>query len=156
MNITLSDDASVIHDVMIAAFSEYKHEESPSSALDETIETVKVDLQKELAFVGNLDGQAVGMVRFTVNENALYFFRLSVIPAFQGKGYAKALIFALEQFATDHGLQEIQCKVRMSVERNIALYKSVGFTIVQKEEITKADGYTIGVVTMAKKLHSRV
>lgn len=92
MNIVLAQakDASVIHNVMLQAFKEYKHAIPPSSALSETTESIEQAMEKgEHAFIGYIDRQPVAMVRFTLSAQRIYFIRLSVILEKQGKGLAK-------------------------------------------------------------------
>jgi len=93
-------DAPIIHDVMLQAFKEYEHATPPSSALNETVESIKKDMERgEYAFIAYLDEQPVAMVRFTYSDHSVYFFRLSVIPSKQGQGLAKALLKELEHHA---------------------------------------------------------
>jgi len=49
-------DAPIIHDVMLQAFKEYEHATPPSSALNETVESIKKDMERgEYAFIAYLD-----------------------------------------------------------------------------------------------------
>jgi ribosomal protein S18 acetylase RimI-like enzyme len=146
------EDAATVHDLMLQAFSVYRDSVPPSSALDETIESIMQSLKhgKE-AVILYVENKPVAMARFTLEETSLYFYRLSVIPAFQGKGMAKQLIQWLETYAKECGKESLLCKVRMSVFRNIALYESIGFYIEQKE-IVHRDGVDIPVVNMKKEI----
>lgn len=83
MEIKLADvsDAATIHELMIKAFMEYQDEVPPSSALDETVGSISTALKdNEKALIAYIDENPVGMVRFELKENGLYFFRVSVIP----------------------------------------------------------------------------
>ncbi|MEO4053066.1 GNAT family N-acetyltransferase [Solibacillus sp. CAU 1738] len=154
MEIIHSNDALAIRHVMLQAFSEYADDPQPSSALYETEQTITLDLQRGArAFLGKIDGQPVAMVRFTVNESYLYFYRLSVVPNHQGKGLAKKLLATLEDYAQRNNLSEIQCKVRASVPKNIDLYESVGYEIIANEQSTNPLGMTMNVVTMKKTIN---
>ncbi len=157
MNIILAqvEDASVIHNVMLQAFKEYEHATPPSSALSETVESIEQAMKKgEHAFIGYIDEQPVAMVRFTLNAQGIYFFRLSVIPEKQGHGLAKALLQELEQYALANEKTISECKVRMSVPRNIELYRSVGYVVTKEEMSENRNGDSLSVVTMEKKLTS--
>ncbi|MGG0034018.1 GNAT family N-acetyltransferase [Priestia megaterium] len=146
------EDAATVHDLMLQAFSVYRDSVPPSSALDETIESIMQSLKHgKKAVILYVENKPVAMARFTLEETSLYFYRLSVIPAFQGKGMAKQLIQWLETYAKECGKESLLCKVRMSVFRNIALYKSIGFYIEQKE-IVHRDGVDIPVVNMKKEI----
>jgi len=153
MLIKLSKDVSIIHAMMLKAFDEYKNDVAPSSALDETMDTISNELAGgALAYVGYFDGRAIASVRFMVKNDVLYFYRLSVDPKHQGKGFAKEFLRSLESYAQAHDIQEIQCKVRMNVPRNIRLYESVGYKIVHKEIVMKSSGEQIKTATMSKFL----
>lgn len=147
-------DAPIIHDLMIQAFMEYKNEVPPSSALDETIKSIAIALENgQQAFIGYVDEEPVGMVRFQVKEDHVYFFRLSVLPERQGQGIAKKLVTSLEDYAKQKEKPSIRCKVRMTVARNVNLYLSMGYTIYDEEVIYRQNDVRLKVVSMKKQLH---
>ncbi|MBY7142123.1 GNAT family N-acetyltransferase [Virgibacillus sp. NKC19-3] len=150
-------DAWVIHDLMIKAFMEYKDDIPHSSALEETEQSILVALQDgEQSFISYVNNQPVGVVRFQLKEESLYFYRLAVIPEKQGLGIAKKLLQSLEDFAVKKGVTTICCKVRMTVPKNIQLYHSIGYRIFDKEVIQKPNGLHINVVSMMKRLDGEV
>ncbi|WP_332651397.1 GNAT family N-acetyltransferase [Lysinibacillus sp. 54212] len=154
--IKLDSDAEIIYDIMMDAFSEYKTDPMPSSALNETVASISRNLESgELALVGYLDQEPVAMVRFKLADNYLYFSRLSVKQAFQGTGMAKKLLHALEGFSLSKEIYEIQCKVRKSVPRNLMLYESLGYEIYDEDDITNANGDIIKTVSMRKLLKNQ-
>ena len=155
MDITIieSNDAALIHKLMNQAFMEYKNEHPPSSALKETVETIASALEEaEQAMICYLHDEPAGMVRFQVTNDHLYFSRLSVIPEKRGLGIAKAILRALEEYAAEHDLTKIQCKVRMNVPRNLNLYYSLGYTLFKEYAIPKSNGTNISVGEMKKQL----
>ncbi|MDF9759578.1 ribosomal protein S18 acetylase RimI-like enzyme [Peribacillus simplex] len=146
-------DAPIIHDLMIKAFMEYKDEVPPSSALEETVQSVLIALKDgEQGLISYVDNQPVGMVRFQLKEDGLYFYRLSVIPEKQCLGIAKKILRSLEDFAIKKEVTTIFCKVRMTVPKNIKLYSSIGYGIYDEEVVHKPNGINIKVVSMMKKL----
>lgn len=146
-------NASLIHNLMINAFMEYKDEAPPSSALEETVQSISAALEDgEQALISYADDEPVGMVRFRLKENSVYFYRLSVNPEKQGQGIAKAILRSLEDYANQKGKPKIQCKVRMTVPKNIKLYSSIGYSIYDEEVVHKPNGMNIKVVSMMKQL----
>lgn len=144
-------DAPLIHDLMIRAFMEYKDEVPPSSALEETVESIsKALMDKEKGLIAYMDDKPVGMVRFQLKDDGLYFYRLSVIPEKQGQGVAKKLLNVLEAYALEREIPILYCKVRMSIPKNIHLYKSIGYKIYNEEVLHNRNG--LKVVSMMKKL----
>ncbi len=154
MQIQLTKNAESVLSIMLQAFAEYRVQGVPSSALDETVELITEKMQNgELAVIGHVDGEEAAMVRFTFESDYLYFSRLSVIPEYQGKGLAKKLLTSLEQYAVQHRVPEIRCKVRMNVPRNMMLYESIGYSISKEETVTKPTGEKLQVATMSKVLN---
>jgi len=138
---------------MINAFTEYKDEVPPSSALEETVQSISNALKEgEKSLIGFVDNVPVGMVRFQLKEDGVYFYRLSVIPEKQGQGIAKKLLKSLEEYAKKREVPTLLCKVRMTVPKNIYLYSSVGYKIYNEEVVYKSNGINIKVVSMQKKL----
>lgn len=146
-------DAPVIHNLMIQAFSAYKAETPPSSALEETVQSITLALEDgEQALICTMNEEPVGMVRFRLDENGVYFYRLSVLPEKQGRGLAKKLLQSLESYTLEQGRNVIRCKVRATVPKNIYLYRSIGYHIYDEETISKPNGLSLPVVSMMKKL----
>lgn len=146
-----SKDAPVIHQVMVQAFQEYEKATPPSSALSETVDSIEQAMQQsEQAFIGYIEKQPVAMVRFTLSTKGI--FRLSVIPERQGQGLAKTLISWLEQYTLSKGITISQCKVRMSVPRNIELYRSLGYVVTKEEMVKNRNGNSLVIATMEKRL----
>lgn len=132
----------------------YAQADPPSSALSEKVASIaKVIVQgKEQALIGYDEEMPVCMVRYQVMAGELCFFRLSVIPEKQGKGLAKKMLHALERLAMEQEIVAITCKVRAELARNIALYETVGYTIVHEETVNNSNGSAVPIVHMAKRL----
>lgn len=146
-------DAPIIHEVMMKAFSEYKDEVPPSSALEETIGSISTALSdNEMALLAYDDEQPIGMVRFKLLQHELYFFRLSVIPEKRGQGIAKKMLTRLEEYAKANGVPKLLCKVRKTVPKNIQLYHSIGYRVIDEEIVYKPNGVQLKVVSMMKQL----
>src|SRR5699024_6309770 len=109
-------------------------------------------IKDEQVFLYFDEGIPVGSIRFKVEQQTLYFFRLAVIPNYRGKKIARKLIQQLESYAQMNQLSRLICKVRMEVPRNIHLYESNGFKMVAKEMLPKPNGLEIPVATMEKPL----
>ncbi|WP_027409132.1 GNAT family N-acetyltransferase [Anoxybacteroides tepidamans] len=154
IRLAVKEEAPLIHEVMMAAFAEYREMDVPSSALEETVESIQQVLEsgKEQALLYFDGKRPIGMVRFTLDETSLYFFRLSVRPDSRGKGIAKAMLRALEQYAKEHGCYEIRCSVRLSLTKNVRLYESMGYTILEERIVTAVNGSFVKTAEMQKQL----
>ncbi|MEB6333650.1 GNAT family N-acetyltransferase [Staphylococcus pseudoxylosus] len=145
-------DAPIIHKLMIKAFSEYKNDEIPSSALEETERSISVALleEGEKALIAYESDEPVAMARFKIDNYKMNFYRLSVDPLYQGKGIGKHLLKALEIYAKNKGVSEIICKVRVNLKRNVSLYKDKGYFIFDNYTIDKANNKSLHIVSMKK------
>lgn len=153
VKIEKSTNAKAIHKIMIKAYSEYAKDPAPSSALLETVASVKKALNSgQEAIVGTISGQPIAMVRYQIKDNGLHFFRMAVLPTMQGLGIAKQLINELEVIAREAQVHTINCRVRVSILRNLQLYQSKGYTIYDQEIIVDPNGVEIELVSMKKTL----
>ncbi|WP_431029729.1 GNAT family N-acetyltransferase [Lysinibacillus sp. LZ02] len=146
------EDVEVIWSLMQDAFSEYTNDVLPSSALQETLQTIKAAMEKgEQSLILLDDEEPIGMVRYTMHDDYYYFFRLSVKRSHQSKGCAKKLLIALEEEAVRHNISFIQCKVRANVQRNMDLYKNVGYKQCS-EEIMERENIQLTIALFEKPL----
>lgn len=147
--IKAADAIVVIHQ----AFKRYETDPQPSSALNETEQTLQQEMNQGTKLFGIVDhDELIGIVKCVLKEDHIYFSRLSVLPKNQGKGVATRLIQFLEGVALKNNRFVSTCKVRKREEGNIALYSKLGYKIVQEERIINANGDEIPTVTMSKQL----
>jgi len=52
---------------------------------------------------------------------------LAVLPEYQGKGYAKDIMFAIEQKLKNIGCPKINLQIRSNNENVIKFYESIGY-----------------------------
>ncbi|MCR8643086.1 GNAT family N-acetyltransferase [Paenibacillus sp. N1-5-1-14] len=81
----------------------------------------------ELILVAELNGEVVGMIIGTIDNNKGYFYRIAVIKEHQGKGIGMSMVNALKQ---RFELRQVQ-KVMISIDRHneiaIPTYLSAGY-----------------------------
>jgi len=146
-------DADTVYALMIMAFEEYRTAIPPSSALEETEESVLEALRDGSEFAAILfeDDTATAMVRYKFDGEAICFFRLSVLPNRRRRGYARQLVKWIEKQGVAKGMKISRCKVRQSVQNNVVLYQNMGYEIVDQELIVRPAG-TVKALTLEKKL----
>jgi ribosomal protein S18 acetylase RimI-like enzyme len=151
-------DVPVVYKLMLEAFEEYRTLDVPSSALNESLEALQIAVKSnfEKALLCSINGVPLGSCRFTMEEDALYFSRVSVTPSARGKGIAKAMLLWLEKYAYDHFHRKIECRVRVSLQKNIGLYESMGYLISKEEVVTNSNGFLVKTVVMEKTLMNRL
>jgi GNAT superfamily N-acetyltransferase len=149
------DDAVSIHEVTLDAFEEYRDTFAPSSALQETVDSILAPMKegRQKAAICLIDGTVVGAVRFCIDEG-LYFSRLSVRRQYQGNGIAKAMLSWLEDYARTCGHNRLWCRVRKAVSRNVRLYQSLGYTVCKEETVVRTPDVQFQVLTMEKLIQT--
>ena len=148
-------DAMLIHWLTQAAFAEYGTQPGTSTALKETQEGVAALLNEgNRALVALLNGLPVACVRYRIEGDAFYFFRLSVDPDYRRKGLASALVCHLEALATELGLSRLTCSVRMGKADNVALYTGLGFQLIGTRSVCR-DGTDVPTGDFEKPLPVR-
>lgn len=146
-------DVPIIYEIMMKAFEVYRYDDIPSSALNETTVTIETSMRAgEQGLISYENREPVGIVRYRIEKDHLYFYRLSVIPEKQGQGVAKQLLSSLEEIATQHCKKIIKCNVRVKVPKNIALYQSLGYHIYKEEFVPKPHGTKLKIASMIKQL----
>ena len=145
-------DATVIYTLMQEAFEEYRAAVPPSSALDETIDSVREALQGgQGAAILLEDARPTAMVRYEIEGETIRFFRLSVVPSRRRRGYAKQLVKWVEHLGVSRGLNFCRCKVRQTVQNNVTMYENMGYEIVD-QELEVRPGGTVKTLVLEKKL----
>ena len=151
-NINPTEAINVIHQ----AFKRYETDPQPSSALSETEKTIQNELNQGTELFGVYDNdKLIGIVKYVLNNEYIYFSRLSVLPQNQGKGIATSLVNHLEYYAIQNNVFVSKCKVRKSEKYNIALYSKLGYDIVKEEIIVNKYGDEIPTITMSKNLNPK-
>ena len=58
----------------------------------------------------------------------------------------------LEGHARAQGLPSIRCRVRSALTGNLALYRSLGYRVVLREEVSNPNGHPVQTAVMVKDL----
>ncbi|PLS08621.1 GNAT family N-acetyltransferase [Neobacillus cucumis] len=147
-------EVATSHRLMLEAFEEYRNMEVPSSAINESLESMleKYSNGTEKILLCLENDLPLGSLRFLVEGKEIYFMRVSVTPAARGKGLAKSMLTWLEQYAVQSGIAKLKCRVRMSLSKNILLYESLGYKITNEETVINPNGYEVKTVVMEKHL----
>ena len=152
-NIKPTEAINVIHQ----AFKRYETDPQPSSALSETENTIQNELNQGTELFGVYDNdKLIGIVKCALNNEYIYFSRLSVLPQSQGKGIATSLVKYLEYYAVQNNVFTSKCKVRKSEKYNIDLYSKLGYDIVEEDIFVNKNGDEIPIITMSKNLNPKV
>lgn len=133
------DEAARVHAVMRAAFDEYRAQPTPSSALLETVQDVRLAMEHGGALLG-FDGEtavASGRFGWRVRDDgtaALFYERLAVLPSHRGRGIGRAMIAWLEHHARVGGARVVEVTVRSQQPDNRPYYQALGYRITGYSE----------------------
>ncbi|WP_141430612.1 N-acetyltransferase [Bacillus sp. 03113] len=157
IKLAAEEDIPIVHKLMLEAFEEYRFIDVPSSALNESLETLQLSFKNgsENALLCLVKGLPIGSSRFTLKDDSLYFSRVSVSPNARGKGVAKAMLLWLEKYANDHCKNKMECRVRASLTKNISLYESLGYFVSKEEVVKNPNGFLVKTVVMEKTLDAK-
>jgi ribosomal protein S18 acetylase RimI-like enzyme len=148
------DEASTIAALVRAAFAEYRGcLDPPSGALEETAEQVRQNLAVARVVLALERSQAIGCVFYERQNDALYFFRLAVLPAHRRRGVGRALIDYLESQARALDLWRVRLGVRLALVQLRAYYERRGYHFV---EYGTHGGYSQPTYVILEKLLSSV
>jgi GNAT superfamily N-acetyltransferase len=126
----LSQEAPLLAELIIAAFSVYRGRLVPeSSALSETPAGIAEQMAGGTrAAIAELASGPVGCVLFQARqENDVYLGRLAVLPGHQGRGIARRLIDHVETAARGLGARTVTLGVRLALAANQRLFTACGY-----------------------------
>ena len=95
-----------------------------------------------------LDQELTALIEMCPEADHLLIVNVAVSPAYQGRGYGRALLAHAEEFTRSLGLEEVRLYTNGRFTTNIKLYERVGYK-VDREETSPHLGV---VVYMSKHL----
>lgn len=144
------EHAAVVRDLMRAAFSEYDAVLTvPSSSMWESVEDVAGHIAEGGAVLARVGAEAVGSGRYALRDDHVYIGRLSVLPAYRGRGIGAAMMLAMEQRAVAEGRTEARISVRTLLPKNIELYERLGYVVTTRYQHERGNEI---IVDLAKPL----
>lgn len=114
-------------------------EHSETESLDALAKQLAWD--SDLVMVGEQDGEVVGVVVGTIDGTHAYFYRLAVLPHFQGTGIGRQLVEAIEKRFKQRGVNRVLIMVNQDNPEVLPFYHSLGYEVQN-------------YVTLSKKLSS--
>ena len=128
--LTTSDATAAARLIRDAFAAQSRATDPPSGALGETTASVSAKLAAGGGAGAEADGALVGVVLWAEQDGALYIGRVSVLPAWRGRGIAHALLAAGEAEARRRGLERMTLRVRLALDGNQRLFAGFGFAPV--------------------------
>ena len=130
-----SGDAGVILDIQKTAYqSEAElHNDFNIPPLNQTLEEIREDFDRQFFLRAVVDGEIVGSVRAYEEEGTCYIGRLIVRPEHQGRGIGTMLMQEIEESFSQAERFELFTGHRS--ERNLHLYDKLGYEVFKEEPL---------------------
>lgn len=119
---------AVIH----AAFGARPALEPPSTALEDTEETVAEALARGGGLLARVDGRPVGALLLEPRGTAVLLRRVSVVPEAQGHGVAQALAATAERWAVRRGIGVSRVVARAELPGTVRFWQRQGYAEVDR------------------------
>lgn len=103
--------------------------------LHETLEEMRADIEAQVVLKASIDGRIIGSVRAAMRQGTCFIGRLIVHPDFQNRGIGTRLMNEIEKTFAQAKRFELFTGNRS--ERNIHLYRKLGYRIFKSEELTE-------------------
>jgi len=122
-----TDDASEVCQVIHAAFGGRLRLDPPSTALEESEESVRAAIASDGGLLCRVDGEPAGALLFGVDGAALVLRRVSVAPGFQTRGVASALVGVAEEIAGSRLLDDVRLTARVELPETVTFWRRRGY-----------------------------
>ena len=87
---------------------------------------------QEPAIVAESDQEIIGFISYTnFDPNAVLIVALGVLPHYQGCGIGKALVSQIEEYAKEHGKQQLLVVTSNDNLPALAFYQHLGFQLYE-------------------------
>jgi tRNA threonylcarbamoyladenosine biosynthesis protein TsaE len=124
------NDAAAMVEVIHAAFGARPPLDPPSTAIDETVESVVASLRRGGGIFAQVAGRPAGVILVQPGgAGHVSFQRVSVHPDFQRHGIASAMVTAAEELAATMGYERVELFARGEFAELIAFWQHRGFAL---------------------------
>ncbi len=120
---------AAIRELIQRAFAEQDGRiDPPSSAGRLTLDDVRAQARPPgRVLVAEADGVPVGCLFLVPEGEVLHIGKLAVDPSARGRGHARALMIAAEDFARRDGYARLELQTRIELMENHALFRRLGY-----------------------------
>jgi GNAT superfamily N-acetyltransferase len=120
----------------------------PSSALRETAETVAAKIAAAGGVGAFAGGALVAAALWEAKRDALHVGRVSVLPAWRGRGLGRSLITQCEGEAKRRRIERMTLKTRLELPENERLFERCGFA---RRELETHEGFDKPTTALMEK-----
>jgi len=144
------DDAAAICEVIHTAFAARPRLDPPTRALDESIASVAAAIERGGALLCRVGGIPAGALLFAdEGDGALRLHRVSVLPHFQFRGVASAVVGVAEEVAANRRCDDVVLQARGELPATAAFWMRRGYVEVARDGpyMTLAKALPVELVT---------
>lgn len=130
------EHAAGMVEVIHAAFGARPALDPPSTAIDETPDTVAASIRAGAGIYATVAGRPAGslLLAATDDPRTATFQRVSVHPDFQQHGIASAMVGEAEVMAAERGSERVELYARKELPELIGYWRHRGFAAVREDE----------------------
>jgi tRNA threonylcarbamoyladenosine biosynthesis protein TsaE len=130
VSIASPQDAAAMVEVIHSAFGARPPVDPPSTAIEETAETLAASLRRGSGIFAQVGGRPAGVVLvLPANDGIARFSRVSVHPELQRHGIASMMVTAAEELAAIQGFKQVELFSRSEFPEYIAFWQHRGFLV---------------------------
>ncbi len=148
-----AEAAAVVVALIRAGFSARPALDPPSTALDETEQSVAAALAEHGGMLALLDGRPVGSLILEPHDDELGrqlgLRRVAVHPDAQGHGVAKAMVHAAEAAAARHGWSGVRLAARTELPATVRFWEHLGYGELEHHDTSVTMGKELPVEVVA-------
>ncbi len=136
------EDAGSISSVLQESFSKYLKVAGLNGTMDalkETVEDIKVDIERKVVFIALIDEMPVGTARVEfLKDNTAYLTRFGVRPDFHNIGIGKAMMNVIDKLLIAEGIKKVRLHTASNYKGLVRFYYGRGFFV---ESVSYERGY---------------
>ncbi len=125
-------DAEALCDVIRAGFAARPRLDPPSTAVEETPASVAAAIRESGGLLCRVDGVPAGGLLFAGSGAGIAFRRVSVVPRFQSRGVATAVVGVAEAVAVGRGHDDVCLLAREELPATVTFWTRRGYAEVAR------------------------
>jgi len=125
-------DAAALCDVIRAGFAARPRLDPPSTAVEETPASVAAAIRESGGLLCRVDGVPAGGLLFAGSGAGIAFRRVSVVPHFQSRGVASAVVGVAEEVAAGRGHDDVCLLAREELPATVTFWTRRGYAEVAR------------------------
>jgi tRNA threonylcarbamoyladenosine biosynthesis protein TsaE len=125
--------ADIVLAVIREGFGARRRIDPPTTALAETTDSVAAALARAGGLLCRVDGTPAGALVFDDQGGAMALRRVSVVPHFQSRGVATALVGVAEEVAALRGRDDVELLARVELPQTVTFWERRGYVELSRE-----------------------